>query len=314
MARFVMTNMENEYLQTLPAYLLSLVTAHAIGRDNNWFNAFKPRLMAPNEQDIHDIGAINLEVNVENNPSGVGSVIDTKSATFGIPELVQLLSSTLRPGLLMSLDVADNGPSSWCTSVFAEASINNPDAVSAIYNAAMQLTNGMFQSHFPANTPMFTDQGNRIHMGHYVDRNGVERDIRDIDYLAVLNLLSNDLATVQEFSNTFNNTALDINIRLAKRKQIITGIAQRAEITGYATRVTFNSSFMDALVNSVMAAGFATRLDNNGAGVLQAAGRAVASNIVNGVISSNGPSVFTGAQTAAPGFTTQAGYSKWARY
>lgn len=313
LARFVMTNMENEFLQTLPAYLLSLVTAQAVGRDNNWFNSFKPRMLAPNEQDMYDIGAINLEVNVENNPSGVGAIIDTKSATFGVPELVQLLSSTFRPGLVMSLDVADNGPSSWCTSVFAEASIGNPDATSAIFNAAMQLTNGLFQSHFPAGAPIFVDQGNRIHMGHYEDRNGTKRDIRDIDYLAVLNMLSNDLTTVQDFSNTFNNSGMDINVRLAKRKQIIMGIAQRAEITGFATRVTFSSQFSEALSSAVAAAGFTTRLDNNG-GVLQAAGRVGASNIASGLLTGANNSVFSGGQIVTPGFTAQAGYSKWGRF
>jgi hypothetical protein len=237
---------------------------------------------------------------------------DLKSSTFGIPELVQLLSSTFRPGLVMSLDVPEYAPSSWCTGVFAAASNGNPDAVAAIYNAAMQLTNGMFQSHFPAGTPMFVDQGNRIHMGYYTDRNGDKRDIRDIDYLAVLNMLSNDMNTVADYSNSFNSAALDINQRLAMRKRIITGIAQRAEITGFATRVTFSSQFIDALGAAIAATGFATRLDTNG-GALQAAGRAVAGNIASGLVTNNAGSVFTGAQLANPAYTNHQSYGKWSR-
>lgn len=267
-ARFVITQVVNEYLQTLPAYLLSLVTATLVREQNNWYNAFRPRAVIPNSVDLHDIGAINLEVNL---PNTEGKVLDTKEAGFDLGKLATFMSACIRPGLILSMDVEDTGPETWSTSVFAVASNGNGQAQSnaqaAIYNAANHLTSGAFQEFFQGGA-MFADEGNRIHLGHYVDNNGNQRDIRDLDYVAILNLTgSQDLEIIKRYSDTFTRVDQNINQRLSDRKRILSGLVPGLEITGYATRVTFTEAFVSALTRACQKAGLQMRSDLGGLGV-----------------------------------------------
>ena len=78
-SRFV-TALESHDILTVGTQLLALLPAMSLRENNQWANAFRP---APfnNGIDLRDIGAIGIEVNFENNPTGVGSRIDTKSAS-----------------------------------------------------------------------------------------------------------------------------------------------------------------------------------------------------------------------------------------
>ena len=271
-ARFVMTQVTNEYLQTLPAYLLSLVTATLIREQNNWYNVFRPRATLAKEVDLHDIGMVNLECALPG-PDGqpTRGPIDTKTSTFGAADLARLISMCVRPGLILSMDIADAGPDTWCTSAFAAASDGSPEvragATKTILDAAQYLTNGNFGNHFPQGTPLFVDSGNRVHMGFYEDSTGAQRDIRNLDYLAVLTQTQNDPEVIKKYSDTFTNNNIPLNLRLAERKRIYAGIVNRLEITGFATRVTFSDAFIKALVAGCMAAGLQMRADLAGVGI-----------------------------------------------
>lgn len=265
-SRLVLTNVENNYSTTLPSYLLAIVTALSVRDDNNWYNVFKSSPSFGNESLMHDVGALNIEANMENNANGIGARIDTKKDTFAIADLARLLAMTIRPGLVISMDVPDCGPQTWYTSVFAAASNGSRTATEAIYNAAMTLTNGAFSRHFQPGMPMFSDQGNRVHLGTYVSSSGVKRDIRDIDYLAVMNM-TNDVEIIRKWSDTFNAVGIPLLERLAQRKRIITGIATNAEITGFASRVTFTEGFLKALASACAEAGLVVRIDTAMSGI-----------------------------------------------
>ncbi len=291
-ARFIITQAINEHLQTLPAYLLSLVTATVIREQNNWFNVFRPRATVPNTVDLHDIGAINLEVGL---PNTDGKVVDTKEAGFDVGKLATFMSTCIRPGLVVSMDIEDTGPDSWCTSVFAVASDGTPQAQQnaqlAIFNAANQLTGGAFQEFFKGGA-MFVDQGNRIHLGNYTDNNGVVRDIRDLDYLAILNLTGNqDIDVVRRYSDTFTRTDQNINQRLSDRKRIMVGLVPNLKITGYATRVTFSEAFISALTQACAKAGLQTRCDMGGQGI-EAQTRAQFNSIAGALVGANPSGLF----------------------
>jgi len=258
-ARFVMTGLESQQLLTIPAQLLALIPALSLRENNQWVQAFRNTGFASDGVDLHDIGAVGIEVNFENNANGIGSRIDTKSDSFKPEHLHKLVASTVQPGLIVSLDVPECGASTWYNGVFAAAAAGNPRANQAIIDAANQLTNGKFSNYFGGGR-VAVDEDNRIHLGHYADRSGVRRDIRDIDYLAVLNLVGEkDLSVVRDWSDSFVKTGYPLALRLAGRKRILTNLVNDVKITGYARRVTFEANFLDALAKAVIDCGLSIR-------------------------------------------------------
>jgi len=257
-ARFVGTALESTSLLTIPAQLLALLPALSLRENNQWVQAFRSHGFSDGV-DMHDIGAIGIEVNFDNAPSGFGSRIDTRADSFKPEHLHKLIASTVRPGLILSLDVPECGPETWYNEVFSAAASGHPGANKAIIDAANCLTNGIFSKYFGGGQ-VALDEYNKIHLGHYTDRQGVRRDIRDIDYLAIMNLVGEkDPSIIRDWSDTFLKTNYDLRLRLAGRKKIITGIFSDVVFTGFARRVTFETSFIEALAKSSIEAGLNIR-------------------------------------------------------
>ena len=257
-ARFVATSLESQSVLTIPAQLLALIPALSLLENNQWVQAFRQNSFNA-EADMHDIGAVGIEANFDGNPNGIGTRIDTKADSFRPEHLYKLISAVFRQGLHISLDVAECGPDTWFNDVFAAAAEGNPRANQAIIDAAQTLTNGNFLKYFPGG-PVAKDDNNRIQLGHYGDRNGVRRDIRDIDYLAILNLVGEkDMEVVQKWSDSFLLVNRPLPLRLADRKRIITGIFSDVVFTGFARRVTFEPSFIEALAKGAADAGMVIR-------------------------------------------------------
>ena len=261
-SRLVITNLASNFSYTPAAVLLSLVTALSLRDDNNWIQSFRPAPSSDKEVDLRDIGALNIEANLMGEQTGYGQRIDTKSESFRLEDLGQLVASLIQPGLVISMDVPECGPQTWCLSLFATAANGSPHAMQLIYNAAQSLTNGMFGNHFTYGTPMFDDIGNRVHLGYWVDRNGQRRDIRDIDYLAVANLVGDrNPQMIREWSDTWIANRAPLHVRLAARRKMISALTnESAEFTGFAQRVTFTSIFLDALARGCIEAGLMPRV------------------------------------------------------
>jgi hypothetical protein len=258
-ARFVITQLESKQLLTIPAQLLALLPALSLRENNQWVQAFR-NPPTVDGVDLYDFGAVGIEVNFENNPSGVGSRIDTRADSFKPEHLHKLVASTVSPGLVISLDVPECGPSTWHNGVFAAAAAGNPRANAAIADAANQLFNGEFAKYWNGGRVCF-DEDNRIHLGNFADRSGVRRDLRGIDqYLAQLNLIGEkDLGIVRDWSDTHVKTGYPLALRLAGRKRILTNEVNDVKITGYARRVTFEADFLEALAKAAVACGLNVR-------------------------------------------------------
>lgn len=258
-ARFVMTMMESHDLLTIPAQLLGLLPALNLRENNAWIQAFKQHNYSQ-DIDIHDIGAVGIEANFEGNPNGIGKRIDTRSDSFQNEHLYKLVASTIRQGMLLSLDIPESGPESWYNEVFVAAADGNQVARNMIIAAANQLTNGHFNKYFNNNDAICIHEENRIHLGTYVDANGVIKDLRDVDYLAVLNLVGEkDPQIVRDWSDSFIKTGYPLPMRLSGRKRTITSLFNEVKITGFARRVTFENNFMDALARAAIDAGLNIR-------------------------------------------------------
>ena len=262
-ARLVLTSLESNFAMTPAAVLMTLLSAMAVREDNNWIQAFLPSPTSNKEIDLYDIGALAIEANFNNDPSGFGARVDTKTETFTLDSLGKLVAALIQPGLVISLDVPVFAPETWSTSIFSAAAVaNNQAAYDIIYNAANKLTNGGFGRRFPHGTPMFTDTDNRVHLGYYKDKNGDKRDIRDIGYTAVANYAGDrNPQTIRDWSDTWYRQQYPLAQRLSARKRMISAITREsAEFTGFADRITFTDVMLVALSEGAREAGLAVRV------------------------------------------------------
>lgn len=262
--RMIVTDIRSNFSYTPGSILLALATSLSLKQDNNWIQYFRPSISAPNEINLKDVGALNIEGNLANEQGGFGERINTSSDSFNLIELGQYLSALIQPGLVMSIDCPEVGPQSWYLSVFAAAAEGQQAAYNLIYDSANRLTNGSLEKHFPRGAKMFVDELNRVHLGTWIDKNGKVCDIRDIDYLAVCNLAGDRNPTViRDYSDTFYRTQYPLDMRLHTRRKIISSLTnETASFTGFAKRVTFTASFMEALNVAVRETGLAVRVNS----------------------------------------------------
>ena len=254
--RFVCTKMESADLMTIPAQLLSLLSAFSLNENNScqWIRQFDRKGFA-NGVDWQDAGALAIEANIGNDPSGYGVRADVSKTE----SLYKLMALAVRPTMVLSMDVPECGPETWYNDVFAAAAEGNEKANRAIIQAANYLTNGAFSKYFGGGK-VATDELNRIHLGHYLGADGVRHDIRNIDYLAILNMVGDkDIGVVRDWSDTFLKTNYGQKLRLGGRKKIMEQLVSDLRITGFARRVTFEMAFIDALYKGATDAGLVIR-------------------------------------------------------
>jgi hypothetical protein len=313
-ARAIMTDLMSNFSYTPGAVLLAIATTMALRDDNNWVQAFRPKPIIGNDVDLRDIGALNIEANLMNDPSGYGQPIDTKAESFRLENLGQLVSSLFQPGLIMSIDVPDAGPNSWFLSMFAAAAKGNTSAQKVIFESAQDLTNGEFEKYFSLGDQMFVDVDNRVHLGHWIDRNGIKRDIREIDYLAVANLIgSRDPVRCRAWSDTWTRDDYPLIQRMAERKKIITALtSDSAVITGFANRVTFSAKLMDALTQGCRDAGLVVRINTPLSSADFNTNRGVARFASDALLGASGRSFNQYGATFNPQYASAAGnFSRW---
>lgn len=261
MARFVMTGLETGDMTTIPGQLLALAIAATLRENSAYVPALLKKGKTGIEAEWHDPGALNIEANLMNEPSGVGSKIeDTRTDKFNLPELGQLVAATFQQGLMMSLDVSECGPDTWYNDVYAAAAEGEPGAIESIRDGADYLCNGNFSQYFPVGSEIAIDECNRIHMGYINTRDG-ERDARNFDYLAGLNLLAErDPSKMREWSDSFNRIDYSLESRLAVRKKILVAVfGDEIVFTGFARRVTFTDAFIVALLKGIQDTGIKIR-------------------------------------------------------
>lgn len=248
----------------LERILLGLSSAALLSVNNAWAGVYRKRYVQG--PDLRDIGAVGYEANLMGtaNPADMKR-IDTSVDTFGPQQLHQLLSAVMYPGLIYSMDIEEVSDLSWIHLTFIAAASGVTDARQAIIEAADTLTGGHFSRYFPQGALIANDDNNRIHLGYYIDQTTSERrDIRTIDYLAMLNMCgANDLATVVEYADTFDRTDIPLEYRLDRRAKILRNlIGDNLKFKGFARRITFNPEFIMALQAGVHDAGLVIRPSN----------------------------------------------------
>jgi len=258
--------------------LLGLYTATLLMENNNWQNAFAPRMV--NGVDINDIGALNYELGLGRDPADPNArpkKIDTKSHDFNMHALSQLLNTACFPSMSMVLDIEETGHRNWVNSMFLQAgglpntnytllSDDGKLAHDAIIAAANNLTNGNFSKFFTDPTQLITIRdGSRIQGGYYVSEDGKRLDIRNVDLLAVLNFLGeSDPRRVDEWKMICSSTSgLSGPKRIALRQQFLqTILGASYQQKCYFERVMVNHVFLEALRQALAAGGVQVRPEN----------------------------------------------------
>lgn len=307
--RFVMTGMENTAKMSLASQLLVLAGALGLQQDYGWRPNFNTRWAGQGAQriDTHDIGALNIEGNLNRDPSGVGGKIDTKAANFDDKARTDFLRRLLHPNLSYAIDVARSGAETWYTDVFYHAANGDQDAIMAINKAANTLTGGNFQTFWKDQTisPVMNNR-ELIHLGYYEDASGMRRDIRDVDYLAVANVLGiNDVQTLIDWNESFNGEDRNEAIRIHQRRKIIQDvIGTKVTFTQLARRATFDKEWLAAFQKACIAVRMNMRVVNPElTGDFQAA-RSVASWFSRGTLVPQGANgYFQHAAAGAGGFS-----------
>jgi hypothetical protein len=264
---FVITHIDSQVAPTPDILMLGVASVMAINEDMNWMQAFRSTPAKKNEVDFNDIGALNIEGNIENNPIGFGKKYDTKSKTFDIGEFNKYLQTLIRPNILVSIDVPKAGPETWFTSVFQYIKFRgNKEAYDRVNNSIAEMTNGAYQS---SNVAMFADVSNKIHGGFYKSKDGV-KDIRHLSsYLAIANYIADtnqQPILISQYTNTLYNASIPSELRAAERRKFIDEMSNKTAVyKQFYDRMTFNAGFLMNVISSLKSVGFSPLFSNMGA-------------------------------------------------
>lgn len=265
-ANFVITDIESGFdAFDLELVLLALNNAALLANRYAFADAFRPRFSQRDGNDLRDIGALGYTMIVDGKPLGY---IDTKTEGFQ-QEFAQLILDNFRDGLLTSIDVPEIGEKAWALDIFRAAANGDLRAVGRIRRAADNLTNGAFSQIFGDDTRIAADDDNRIHLGYWTDEQGRQRDLRSIDYLAVLNIFGKTApGQAVAFADTYSPKMGTLAARLDARLQIIDSCTSgNWKLTGYANRLNFYGPFIQALLSACDRAGLVVNPANVSAGL-----------------------------------------------
>lgn len=269
--RFVVTNVDSPEACDLTLQLLGLATTQVLPLGNHHVACLIEQHRAGERNmeggvNLRDIGAIGLEVlrmasSIPGTPAPATERFPTLSANLGDDALAAIINTYISgPDTQISLDVPEGGPSTWMTAVFAAAARGDSSAKNEIFAAADVLTGNRFTPIYTAacggrmDNPVF-DDNLIVNLGTYISKNSL-RDIRDLDYLAVLNLTGDSTSEVIiNWSNLQANYSMDENFRAMEARKVLQNAYKSLQFTGRARRVTFNNLFLQCLLAAIKEAG-----------------------------------------------------------
>jgi hypothetical protein len=261
LARFIITQLRSGPSATLGQQLLSLVMVYTLRKPGAWYPAFKPqyRMGEQHGVDLKDVGALAIETMVDPATGALGQKLNTKTDSFRPSDLGMLLGATVKPGLVVSMDIPECGDDTWMNAMFADVAAGDQKAYQTLFDATNFLTNGEFEKLFARGSMICFNENNRIQLGNYHGQDG-KTDGRTLDQLGITNLMGErDIKVVRDFSATFLRSDYPIEQRLDARLNIIKQLIPDFKLTGYASRITFTDDFLQALTKAVAAAGLSVR-------------------------------------------------------
>lgn len=277
---FVVTSMFTEQAGTLQGQLAMLMAIATMANNDEWVNSLYERHLASKRAqepiDIGEIGALNIEVNLpiyrpadaQGINTSFGPIVDTRIDGFDRAKYIQLVQQLCRQDMFIALDAPNVGAESWYMDIFRASAYNNEVGLiyqNRIWKGLQDLTNNRFGVNFQNvsnNGHLWLNEPISIHNGYYVNMAGDRRDIRDIDTLAIGNVIGpSDPTACARWAATFA-PGVDTERALTERKDMIEqvcGGTHNVVYTGYSTRLLLNPAVIKALLMCASEVGFNMR-------------------------------------------------------
>lgn len=274
--RIVITSIENHMNNTLQGYLLALATVSSLITGRNWWTLFIPRTKVRGGVDLRDPGVLNIEglLQVEANET-FGKPFDTASQSFSLDTLGDMLTKLFHQDPIVSLCVSRSGQDSLALNTLVSAAMGSLEASTTILKAAVGLTGGKFSEIFKSmqnQQPVIVmgssngDYPDLLHTGNFIDQNGIKHDLREIDYLAVMNLRGTTDPTLGlKWHRTFCDQSIPVRMQMAARLRIIEDVLSgcTVEVTGVERLVNLGGDFLRALIQGLGACQINTSVSIN---------------------------------------------------
>ena len=244
--------------------LLSILSSMVMIKPNMYMALLAPSTSGGTGSNV---GVLNIAANLEGNANGIGEPLDLADPKMDSNEVYNILSKlfTLEP--IVSMDVDIYGPETHYTSVFGIAASPGHNAKEAelkteaakeIIETAVWLTNGSFPKNFDTNS-IFATNGVVIPTGRWIDKDGNEKDIREIGYVEIAEYTNGDIAVMNRWAQSnFPNSGID---SFSTKVEIINQFIPSAEISGKADRLIFSGLFLNELMAAATKAGFNVTYD-----------------------------------------------------
>lgn len=255
-ARLVLTRLLSQRSVSPGMQTFMLSAGLSLTENGAWWTYFRsPKGINPQgtQANRRDVGALNIEANVYNEEGGWGTPIATGDAKFGDEQLGRFLAQAMAPNLAVALDVSTCSDDTYYNDVFAYAAspgMEGDKAREALLAYADHMTGGRFRAHYSrregkGNPVVINEEW--ILNGWYQRADGSRADIREVDYLAVMNVLGrqNPRMGAAWSDAMFSNQPRERN-ELAQKQIISDVLGANINFTGRTRRVTVMGDFMDS--------------------------------------------------------------------
>lgn len=247
-------------MDNLTTQLLALASISGIAGQQRWGSVFT---RAGSDKKT-SIGALALEhdpnfiqpANPQILPVSAGLAPVMGSDQFSPLEVIQKWCHNT---MVIALDIEQGGPMSWVQSIFAGAQPGSW-AEAHIHKELNLFSNGIWDKIWDRRNPIIMPQQVEVHLGHYSDSDGSVRDVRTLDYLHMLAASKADAGVMIPYTEGFTPGRCD-RLAMHKKREIIKAYASNVEFTGIATRVFFNTAFINALEQLLAACGLRITLE-----------------------------------------------------
>jgi hypothetical protein len=230
-----------------------------------WLRNFLPRHLQHNtggrssQFRPRDLGALNFDYKFKPAGQAIVEPFNTNDENeFNIEAFNWLTNSIIQPGAALSIDVPEVGDQTWFLRPFAEAT-EVQQAYDAIVKAADGLTDGRFSQIFNQTQTrlIMLPRTERVLNGFYLDEHGVQKDIRNIDMLYMLNREGHQNPEIgKQWMATFGGGS---DAQLAARAKLIDLVVTNVTYTGISVHKTFHPDFLTSLDRAITQTGLKIR-------------------------------------------------------
>lgn len=257
--RAVITDIQQYLTRTASGTIFTVASVAELGRDRNWARSYRGRRVAHGEVNLRDIGFLNIEANLSDDPSGWGRPVDTSAADFDDRMMSNFLDSTVARDMVISVDCPATGLQAHQTTALYNLARGgkNPKerARTEIIRSLLDATDGLIENYFDFDKEdIIVGEGEMIHTGFWYDANDRIRDIRELDnYLAIaVRLGAANPSELQHYNDTYYRTDINEMRRMSERLSLVTSAASGSvTVTGTALRVSMNPVLIEAFVKSL---------------------------------------------------------------